>query len=222
MKRKYLIKKCLEQPQINADWHKPFWRDVESVKIDLSHWPVQSEYTPHAEVKLQYDAKNIYVIFRVQHRYVRAVTSQTNGEVWKDSCVEFFFAPNPDCPKAYFNLETNCCGILLAQYHTGPRQNSRSLNVDDTLQIEIASSASGPIRNEIAKPLTWTLEYAVPFKMLSKYDGVVRPETGVIWKGNFYKCADKSSRPHWLAWSPIESSAPDFHLPQFFGTLEFE
>jgi hypothetical protein len=221
VKQKYRIKKCLEQPQIDADWHKSFWRDIESIKINLSHWPVQSEHIPYTEAKLQYDAAHLYVIFRVHDCYVRAVTSQINGEVWKDSCVEFFFAPNPDKPYAYFNLEANCCGILLAQCHTGPRQNSRFLDVEDCHRINIDSSASGPIRNEIAKSLTWTLEYVVPFELLARYADIMKPVRGVTWYGNFYKCADDCSYPHWMAWSSINSEELDFHRPDYFGVLTF-
>jgi hypothetical protein len=89
------------------------------------------------------------------------------------------------------------------------------------MQIKIASSASGPIQNEIAKPLTWTLEYAVPFEILSKYAGIIRPKEGVAWRGNFYKCADDSSHPHWMVWLPVSGETPDFHRPDCFGLLKF-
>jgi len=44
----------------------------------------------------------------------------------------------------------------------------------------------------------------------------------VTWRANFYKCADSTSHPHWLTWSPVDHPTPHFHLPAFFGTLEFE
>jgi hypothetical protein len=34
-------------------------------------------------------------------------------------------------------------------------------------------------------------------------------------------CADATSHPHWLSWSPANLSEPDFHRPEFFGTLVF-
>jgi len=221
MKKKYLIKKTLHPIDIDADWNKPAWRDVRSVEIELSHWPVQTEHVPKTFVKLQYDAEHLYVIFRVQDRYVRAAATDIHGEVWKDSCVEFFFAPDLKNPDSYFNLETNCCGVLLAQQHTGPRTNSRFLDVEDCRQIRIASSVLGPLEQEITDPVTWTLEYALPTEILTRYADVEKPADGVIWRGNFYKCADDSSRPHWMTWSPIPLETPDFHRPEYFGQLQF-
>lgn len=221
MSKNYSIVKCSKANVINADWSKPFWQNIEPLEICLSHWSVQLEHFPRTEVKLQYTADRLYVIFRVKDCYVRSVTSEINGDVWKDACVEFFFSPNIENPNAYFNLETNCCGALLAQYHTGPRENSRCLDMKDCLEIEIASSASGPIRNEIIKPLTWTLEYVIPFEILTHYTDFNRPQTGVTWYANFYKCADACSHPHWITWSPIRQIERDFHQPAFFGKLNF-
>jgi len=223
MEKCYTVKKCSQIPLIDADWNKPFWRDIESASVNVSHWSsVPSENLPEAKVKLQYDDQNLYVIFCVQDFYVRAVETRMHGDVWKDSCVEFFFAPCSKNPDFYFNLETNCCGVLLAQHHTGPRQNSRFLDVGDCGKIQIACTASGPIRQEITKSLTWTLEYVVPLDILTHYAHIEKPAPGVLWRGNFYKCADGCSHPHWMAWSPIEREQPDFHRPEYFGRLKFK
>jgi len=94
MDKCYTVNKCSQKPLIDADWDKPFWRDVASVSVNVSHWnSVSSEDLPETKVKLQYDDQDLYVIFRVHDRCLRAVTTQIHGEVWKDSCVEFFFAP---------------------------------------------------------------------------------------------------------------------------------
>lgn len=210
-----------EPPRIDAVWDKPFWQKVAALETVHVHWPVQSEHRPPTRVKLQYDAENLYVIFQVYDRYVRAAAGQTHGEVWKDSCVEFFFAPNSARPHAYFNLEANCRGVLLAQHHTGPRQNSRFLAVEDCEKIRLAASITEPFEGQINEPLEWTLEYALPFGILSTYMEIDRPAPGVCWRANFYKCADECSHPHWLSWSPLDIPEPDFHRPEFFGQMRF-
>jgi hypothetical protein len=40
-------------------------------------------------------------------------------------------------------------------------------------------------------------------------------------RANFYKCGDDLPEPHFLAWNMINTEEPDFHRPEFFGTLEF-
>jgi hypothetical protein len=41
-------------------------------------------------------------------------------------------------------------------------------------------------------------------------------------RGNFYKCGDSLSVPHFLSWQPIDNPTPNFHLEKFFGELDFE
>jgi hypothetical protein len=45
--------------------------------------------------------------------------------------------------------------------------------------------------------------------------------SGQAWRGNFYKCGDETSHPHWGMWAPIREGFT-FHQPRFFGTLHFE
>ena len=40
-------------------------------------------------------------------------------------------------------------------------------------------------------------------------------------RANFYKCADRTAHPHFLAWNRVDAPAPDFHRPDFFGELIF-
>jgi hypothetical protein len=51
---------------------------------------------------------------------------------------------------------------------------------------------------------------------------VEKPGPGVTWRANFYKCADKTSHPHWLTWAHVNYPKPKFHLPEYFGRIEFE
>lgn len=206
---------------IDADWDKPVWQGIESVEIDLPHWPTQSDHLPRTEAKLQYDPENLYVIFRVPDRYVRAAATDIHGEVWKDSCVEFFFAPYSGEGNSYLNLEVNCCGVPLMQHHDGPRTGSCFLDTGQCQAIEIASSMKGPINDEITEPVIWTLEYRLPYKILTHCPEFEKPACGVCWRANFYKCADNSSHPHWMTWSPIREDQPDFHRPEYFGQLIF-
>ena len=107
-------------------------------------------------------------------------------------------------------------------YHQVSRNHcSKELSDNDLDQIQIASSLPKLITKEIKQPVTWTLEYKLPFSILAKYTEVITPARGVEWKANFYKCADRSSHPHWLTWSIVDLPKPDFHRPEFFGTLIF-
>ena len=92
---------------------------------------------------------------------------------------------------------------------------------DNIDRIQIAHSLPKIVEPEITSPVTWTLEYRLPIEIFAKYSSATKPAAGAIWRANFYKCADKTSHPHWLTWSFVDNDMPNFHLPQYFGTLEF-
>lgn len=177
---------------------------------------------PGTQVKLKYDNDNIYVIFRVKDHYIRAIAKETNGRVWEDSCVEFFFTPGTDIKRGYINLEVNCKGIYLMQYHKNDGIDQGFFDLKDSEQIEISHSLKQDVENEIIKPATWYIEYKIPFSILTKYIQVDKPGPGIQWRANFYKCGDKTSHPHWLTWAPVNYPQPKFHLPEYFGWLEFK
>src|SRR5690606_13057397 len=136
-------------------------------------------------------------------------------------CVEFFFSPDSNLPGRYFNLEVNAGGTPLMHYVTTPRKNFIKFAVEDFAQIEIAHSLPAFIEPDMAGWVPWTIEYRVPFSLLEKYAKITRPRAGVSWRANFYKTAGHTSNPHYLTWAPVDNPVPDFHLPKYFGTLEF-
>ncbi len=206
---------------IDADWDKAAWQGI--LPLQLNHFMGERpKHFPRVLSKLAYDDEAIYVIFRVEDRYVRAVAQDHQGPVFKDSCVEFFFSPGTDSKDGYFNLEMNCGGTMLFHHQPKPRTNSQNILPDDIAQIEVAHSLPTIVDPEITDPTTWVVEYRIPFEILAKYHELEKPESGSVWRANLYKCADDTSHPHWLTWAPVEFSRPNFHLPEYFGTLKFQ
>jgi hypothetical protein len=150
------------------------------------------------------------------------VAKETNENVCWDSCVEFFFSPGSDIQRGYFNFEANCKGVFLFQYHLNNGDASGFVSLDDCGKVKISHSLTREIEQESTEPETWMLEYSIPISVLSKYMKVDQPGSGVSWRANFYKCADKTSHPHWLTWALVDFPKPKFHLPEFFGRLDFE
>ena len=206
---------------IDGGWEKVPWQKVKFLELTNIMGNVP-KHRPRTQVKVLYDDDNVYVIFRVEDRYVRAVAQEIHGRVWEDSCVEFFFTPDSDVENGYFNLEANCGGTILFHCHDRMKKKTIPVKISDCEQIEIAHSLPKIIDPEITDPMTWTLEYRLPFAVLEKYWSLSRPCHGTIWRANFYKCGDKTSHPHWLTWSVVDYPKPNFHLPQFFGILEFK
>ena len=216
----YQVVRFEDDLSIDGRWDKPEWQATEAV--ELTHFMGEKPAFPHrVQAKMMYNQRYLFVIFQVHDNYVRCQTQQVNGPVWEDSCVELFFSPDTAQSERYFNLEVNCAGTPLMHYNRVASQDYFSVDTADILNIEIAASLSEN-RQEITAPTTWTLEYRIPISLLKKYAPVTEPAPGVRWRANFYKIAHKSSHPHYITWSPIERAEPDFHLPEFFGLLEFQ
>jgi hypothetical protein len=182
----------------------------------------QPVHFPKTEVKIAYDEMAIHLMFRVEDRFVRAVAPEDQGNVWEDSCVEFFFTPDSDLSTGYFNLEINCGGTLLFHFQPGAGRDKIVIPRRECAGIWREHSLPSIVDPEIQEPVTWTVAYGLPLALLKKYCRAVMPAPGVVWRANFYKCADRTSHPHWLTWSPVDFPKPNFHLPRSFGILEFQ
>ncbi len=217
----YDISRSPNSLRINADWNKHQWQKIKPILVG-NFMGSKPCFFPHVHSKMMYDNENLYIIFCVQDRYVRCITNEINGPVWEDACVEFFFSPDISFPERYFNLEVNCGGTPLMHYNIIPNMKIIPLEVKDIKMVEIAHSMPRLIDPEITEPVTWTVEYRIPVRMLEKYSRVIYPEPGISWKANFYKIAENSSNPHYLTWSEVQNPTPDFHLPQYFGVINFK
>lgn len=218
----YHVKRAHGPLTIDGNWDKPEWKNAPVA--ELTHYMGDKpDHFPRTQAKVLYDDKALYVIFRVEDRYVRAVAGQHDDPVCLDSCAEFFFVPGMDLSKGYFNMEMNCGGTMLFHFQVIPRKDSVAIGNDDLNRIEIAHNMPKTVNPEISAPTTWVIEYRLPLDILPKYrKDITKPGPGVTWRANFFKCADNSSHPHWLTWSKVERPRPDFHVPECFGTLQFE
>ncbi len=212
----------LDQPiEIDANWDKPVWEKV--TPMELSNYMGENpDHFPRVQAKVAYDDQNIYLIWRVEDQYIRAVAKEHQGPVFQDSCVEFFFIPDGLGGTEYFNLEMNCGGTMLFHHQDFNNPNKVNITDQDIATMKVAHSLPRLIQEEIQDETTWYLEYSIPFEILNNYYQFEKPSSGATWRANFYKCADKTSHPHWLTWSPVDFPTPRFHLPQFFGKLVFE
>ncbi len=221
---RYAIHRAGSRPELRGLWSGRSWGQVPTLEIDRFH-ASSTEHRPLTQAKLLYDRRFLYVHFRVQDRYVRAVSRRYQDSVWEDSCVELFVQPRPD--RGYFNFEMNCGGLLLLYYIEDPtrtpdgfvkyrrvdRRHLRGLRVFHTLPRRV--------QTELPGPLSWGVEYRVPFALFAVYLGSPPETAGRSWRGNLYKCADACSHPHWASWAPIGEEL-NFHQPERFGELAFE
>lgn len=174
-------------------------------------------YCPKVEFRVAHTEDAILLHFKVTEASVRARYSEDNGSVWTDSCVEFFSIPAGD--GIYYNIECNCIGTILVG--AGPQRNNREhAPADVTAQVQRWSSLGRTSFEERVEEVTWEVALVIPYTVFFKHQ--ITSLDGKEIKANFYKCGDELQTPHFLSWNPIEIEKPDFHRPDFFGTLEME
>jgi len=221
MYKQYVIHKTKNPPKLKGDWDSIVWGQVSPLDIALFIGE-EPEHKPKTQAKLLYDDECLYVIWRVEDNYVRAVKENLHDAVYLDSCVEFFFTPGADISDGYFNLEINCGGTFLFHHQLKRETEVVELAESDCAKIEIYHSQPKIVEPEKTEPTTWVVEYKIPFDILEGYADVKKAALGVIWYANFYKCGDRTSHPHWLTWSLVDKPELTFHKPTCFGTILFE
>lgn len=180
------------------------------------NWPADFPYKPTVAFRMAYAGDNILINYQVDEDSVRAVAPEDNGHVWEDSCCEFFVSPSPD---AYYNIECNCAGTLLIGY--GPGRENRQLLPPNVLQKVDRWSSLGrqPFAERVGK-CQWQMALVLPVSTFMHHPDIKLQ--GCNMRANFYKCGDKTQKPHFLSWNAIHLPKPDFHCPPFFGEIRFE
>jgi hypothetical protein len=207
-------------------WEVPFiadaqnsgglWESIPFLVIDEFPWD-ENGYRPRAETRIFYTETCFSLQFRAYEQEIRAECLNMNDRVCTDSCVEFFFNPDPGSDIGYMNFEINPIGTLLLGI--GRDRYTRTLvsNVSPAV-LNIATSVTPESRKDYKGPF-WVVEYAIPFSFIERYYGKLHFQPGKRMKGNFYKCGDKTRFPHYGCWNRIDNPVPDFHRPEFFGDL---
>lgn len=131
--------------------------------------------------------------------------------VWKDSAMEVFLA-FPDGTltneSLYLNLEVNANGAMYAQYGCGRKGRqflSKRFYEDSNCRAE-------------QKEGDWCVTLMTPEWLLKEICGLEWKKTKFYC--NFYKISESQEIEHYLSFSRIESSRPNFHCPVCFAEAE--
>lgn len=183
------------------------------LQIDKVNWPEAFPYAPETTVEVHNDRENLYLKWHVKGEQLRAVTTEDQGPVWEDSCVEFFCqVPGDD---HYCNFECNCIGAMVGSRRKGRAEDVVPFSSDEMGRIERKCDFPREAFDEKDGLFEWTVEEKIPLDLIF-HQPIAK---GQKLRANFYKCADKTKRPHYLSWQPIDLPKPDFHCPQFFGEI---
>lgn len=182
----------------------PDWSCVEKGVLKQCSW--SPNHSPEADFQAVF-VRSGHLLFRLTSyaRPARAVNVEPDSKVWEDSCLECFLSFDG---KRYMNLEVNSNSAMRAGF--GSSRFDRVLLLNRGILMP-------EVRAELGEG-SWSVYYDIPAETIEALFGV-RPGAGTVFWGNFYSCGDKTPFPHYSAWNQICTEQPDFHRPEFFGSL---
>lgn len=193
------------------------WMDIQGKRLSVNtiNWEGYN-YKPSVAVAIAYSDYEIFLKYYITENYFKAEKTETNQNVYEDSCVEFFVSPGDD--GIYYNLEFNGIGTCLMGIGTERADRIRA-NPEIVSKIRRLSSAGVKPVKESEGKFEWTITIAIPFEVFFRHK--VTNLKGKTFKANFYKCGDKLKVPHYVTWNPVGTEKPDYHQPEYFGALKF-
>ncbi len=199
----YIIKSVSES---EITLKSALWENIQSIAIDKINWPELYPASVGTNAKIVHNDKGIYVKFECDEHPVHVNFKYHNGDVYQDSTVEFFIAPDKNSCD-YFNFEINAEGYALIGYGAG-RDRKRFADIDFS-QFNIVSDI-----NENG----FELLLFVPYSFIKEYAKDITKEI----KCNLQKCCEVPGYIHYLSAYPIKTDEPEFHAPQFFSDFVLE
>jgi len=181
--------------------------------IETAPWLAYS-YKPEVFFSIAYSDNSLYVKFYVSEKYAWAVSADPNGPVYNDSCVELFISFENEME--YYNFEFNCAGTCRLGFGIG--RGNRRLVPKKIIRLIKQQSSIKPAGSADAN-IGWELTLMVPLEVFHYHH--IKTLRGKRCRANFYKCGDKLPEPHFLAWNTVGTEYPDFHAPEYFGSIEF-
>lgn len=212
-----MIAACIDHiPAVRPEQIERAFEYVELRPIACNNWPEEYPYAPEVGFRMFHNGEKLFLRFEVRERYTMGLVEEDNGEVWTDSCVEFFLALDDT---GYYNFETSCNGRMLLAFRKqkpdpvyAPQEVLDSVERISTLGRECFAEREGDNR--------WSVTLAIPAGALFLHN--LHSWCGVEARMNLYKCGDNLTKPHFLSWKPIDAPEPNFHLPVFFKTVKFK
>lgn len=190
---------------------------IEPHKVACCNWPAQFGYVPEFSFRMFHTGSVLAIRYEVREKCTAALVSEDNGQVWTDSCCEFFFQPFG--AGKYYNLEATCIGKALLAHRSG---RNDALHAPQSVLSTVGRFASlgSATFAERKGDNSWSLMLTIPASAL--FEDEIKTFSGLKGRFNVYKCGDNLSTPHFLSFFPINTENPDFHRPEFFGAVEFE
>ena len=183
------------------------WENARSVRFQADWQGKNADPERETEVRLLWTRETLYLRFQARYRVITVFAdAEPNGrrdQLWDRDVAEVFLQPNESNRRRYKEFEISPNGMWI--------------------DLDIAPGEKHDLKSELRRRVTlnessktWIAELALPMKSL-----VERFDPVAAWRVNFYRVEGPSEPRFYSAWQPTGTPAPNFHVPEAFGTLIF-
>jgi hypothetical protein len=184
-----------------------------------------------------WDDENWYLAAELEEPDVWATLTERDSVIFHDNDFEVFIDPDGDT-HVYYELEVNAFGtawdLMLVQPY---RDGGPAIHAWDIAGLQVGVNVRGSINRPGDRDGGWTVEIAMPWRILREAPGRRPPQAGDQWRVNFSRVQWKldvnergyskrldaqTGKPlpedNWV-WSP--QGAIDMHMPERWGFVQF-
>lgn len=122
-------------------------------------------YKPQVAFAIAHGEKALFLKFYVEEKHLKAIYSEPNNPVYKDSCVEMFISFGDELE--YYNFEFNCAGTCLLSF--GEQRAMRQMSSDEIIRSISFQNTIKPASNTDAN-IAWELTLAIPYSVFQYHE----------------------------------------------------
>ena len=186
----------------------PPWKSLREARIDQFPW--KRDYAPECAGRVGWNQHGLHVLLYGNEPVIRCEETQIGGDVYLDSCLEFFVAPDAN-RMLYVNCESNPLAIM----HIGIGSDRHNRFVYACIPDGFHPTHSAH------RGAWWAVSYTIPADFIQKHFDVVL-KAGMRMRGNFYSTGDQARNRHNGMFQPYDLQAPDYHRPDLFADFYLE
>jgi hypothetical protein len=229
----YVCQRAATPVVIDGKLDDPAWNDAAWTDAFVD---IEGDLRPRprfrTRAKMLWDDQYFYVAAELEEPHVWGTLTRHDSVIFQDNDFEIFIDPDGDNHQ-YYELEINALNTewdlrLVKPYRDG----GPALNEWEVPGLKTATHVNGTINDPSDTDVSWSVEFAIPWKVLAEYaNRPSPPRDGDRWRVNFsrvewqvkhdgktYAKVPGTREDNWV-WSP--QGAIDMHRPERWGEVLF-
>ncbi len=210
------------------DWESAPWTDA---FVDIEG-DVRPRPRFRTRAKMLWDDTYFYVAAVLEEPHVWGTLTKHDSVIFHDNDFEIFIDPDGDNHE-YYEIEINALNTEWDLFLGKPyRDGGPAVNEWEIPGLKTGVRVDGTLNNPADKDTGWSVEFAIPWKVLAEYaHRPAPPHDGDQWRINFsrvewqheivdgrYRKVPNTHEDNWV-WSP--QGAIDMHRPERWGYVQF-